>query len=220
MRYVVVDLEMNEINKKSEARSICRNEVIEIGAVMLDEGMNEVGCFKTYVKPEYNGISNKISKLTGITDSMVLMAPRFSDAIKSFTRWCLEDEQEVEIYAWSGSDYGQIAKEIILKGYKPEAVEEKLLTIEWKDFQQEFDQYLGFEKKLSLKQALELAGIGFDGREHDALDDARNTADLMRTFRDEKLFELTLRRVKEALTPTDNSCTLGDFFNFFVSDCA
>nr|MCR5798121.1 exonuclease [Eubacterium sp.] len=146
--------------------------------------------------------------------------PKFSDALKSFTRWCLENGEDVEIYAWSGSDYGQISKEMLLKGYKPEITEEKLLTTEWKDFQQEFDRYLGFEKKLSLKQALELAGIGFDGKEHDALDDARNTADLMRTFRDENLFELTLRKVKEALTPTNNSCTLGDFFNFTAVDCA
>ena len=89
MKYVVIDLEMNEINKKSEVRDICKNEIIEIGAVMLDEGMKEVDFFKTYVKPEYNGITNKISKLTGITDSTVLMAPKFSDALKNFTRWCI-----------------------------------------------------------------------------------------------------------------------------------
>ena len=37
MKHIVVDLEMNNIRQKSEARRICTMETIEIGAVMLDE---------------------------------------------------------------------------------------------------------------------------------------------------------------------------------------
>lgn len=31
-----------------------QSEIIEIGAVMLDENLQEIGNFRTYVKPEYN----------------------------------------------------------------------------------------------------------------------------------------------------------------------
>ena len=79
MKHIVVDLEMNNIRRRSEARKICTNEIIEIGASMLDENLWEIGKFQIYVKPEYNDvIVPKISKLTGITNEMVANAPTFS----------------------------------------------------------------------------------------------------------------------------------------------
>ena len=54
MKHIVVDLEMNNIAAKTEARKICRMETIEIGAVMLDDNLNEIASFRTYVKPEFN----------------------------------------------------------------------------------------------------------------------------------------------------------------------
>ena len=79
MKYVVVDLEMNPLSKEYvEERKQCRSEVIQIGAVALDERYQEIGSFKTLVKPQYNSvIVPKIKKLTGITTSMVQEAPVF-----------------------------------------------------------------------------------------------------------------------------------------------
>lgn len=54
MKYVVVDFEMNNIRRKSEARKICTQEIIEIGASMQDEQHVEIAKFQMYVKPEYN----------------------------------------------------------------------------------------------------------------------------------------------------------------------
>ena len=62
MKHIVVDFEMNNIQQKSEARRICTMETIEIGAVMLDDNLQEISSFRTYVKPEYNdGIAKKIT---------------------------------------------------------------------------------------------------------------------------------------------------------------
>ena len=86
MKYVVVDLEMNPLSKEYvEERKQCRSEVIQIGAVALDERYQEIGSFKTLVKPQYNSvIIPKIEKLTGITTSMVQEAPVFHQAIRQF----------------------------------------------------------------------------------------------------------------------------------------
>lgn len=56
MKYVVIDLEMNPIAAVHTAeREICKLEVIEIGAVLLDEKYQEIGSFVTLVKPrEYS----------------------------------------------------------------------------------------------------------------------------------------------------------------------
>lgn len=69
MKHIVIDLEMNKLgpNYKSE-REICKCEVIQIGAVLLDDEYQEIGSFNTLVKPRYNEhIDKKIEKLTGIS---------------------------------------------------------------------------------------------------------------------------------------------------------
>lgn len=221
MKHIVVDLEMNNIRKNSEARLICSSETIEIGAVMLDDDLKEISSFRTYVKPEHNEvIEKKITKLTGITTEMVQNAPRFNEALRMFTNWCLGTGDEVTIYAWSESDYDQISKEMILKKYDISDFEEKALGQRWSDFQDEFDSHLGFERQVSLKMALEMAGIDFSGREHDALDDARNTAELLHVFKDENLFDITLRKIKEIMEPKTIGSTLGDMFDFSMYACA
>lgn len=215
MKYIVVDLEMNNICKKSEAFKNCKMETIEIGAIMLNEDYLEISAFKTYVKPEYNShILSNISALTGITDSTVLNAPKFNEALKMFTEWCLKTGDEINLYAWSKNDYEQICREKELKNYISCIEEGKILECEWCDFQNEFDIHLGFEKQISLKTALDMAGIEFEGREHDALYDARNTAKLLQLFKDKKLFDLTLRKIKEAMAPTPFGTSLGSLFDF------
>ena len=214
MKHIVVDLEMNNIRRRSEARKICTNEIIEIGASMLDENLWEIGKFQIYVKPEYNDvIVPKISKLTEITNEMVANAPTFSVAFKQFTDWCLNIKDDVMIYAWSNTDHSQVMKDIQLKQYKLSEEEHKLMEHGWTDFQNEFDIHLGFERQISLKLALDMAGIDFNGRQHDALDDARNTAKLLRVFKDEELFDQTLRKIEEVMKPSSLENTLGNLID-------
>lgn len=215
MKHIVIDLEMNMIPKNTPARGICTMETIEIGAVMLDDDLQEISSFRTYVKSEYNPvIERNITKLTGITTDMVRNAPTFAEALRMFTTWCLGTEDDVTVYAWSDNDFSQITKEIRLKHYQIRPDEALLLTREWSDFQHEFDTYLGFERQLSLTFALSMAGIDFMGHKHDALDDARNTAGLLQIFRNPALFDLTLAKIKEAMEPTDIGISLGELFDF------
>ncbi|SDB03115.1 3'-5' exonuclease [Eubacterium oxidoreducens] len=221
MKHIVVDLEMNTIRKKDDARRICGLETIEIGAVMLNDNLQEISSFRTYVKPEHcDGIARNISRLTGITDDMVANAPKFNEALHMFANWCLATGDEVIVYAWSESDYSQIAKEMVLKSYEISGAETELLGNDWFDFQQEFDSYLGFERQVSLKMALEMAGVDFLGREHDALDDARNTAELLQIIRDEERFNKTLRKIKEYMEPTEIGTTIGSLIDFSAFVCA
>ena len=62
MKYLVIDLEMNPIGSAYKAeRTTCKLEVIEIGAVLLDEAYQEIGSFVTLVKPYFNSrIEKKI----------------------------------------------------------------------------------------------------------------------------------------------------------------
>lgn len=215
MKHIVVDLEMNPIRFGHEARAIGTNEIIEIGAVMLDDNLTEISSFKTFVKPVLNdGITKKITKLTGITDEMVENAPEFGTALRMFTNWCNGTGDDVTVYAWSDSDYDQICKEMQIKEYESNEDELNITGNKWDDFQHQFDTHLGFDRQLSLSAALDMAGIDFSGRAHDALDDARNTAELLQVFNDEALFEKTLAKIKDLMTPTNIGTSLGSVFDF------
>ena len=57
------------------------------------------------------------------------------------------------------------------------------------------------------------AGIDIEGYYHDALYDARNTAALFRTARDQEICKKTLDRVIQILKPEPAGTTLGDLFD-------
>ena len=130
-----------------------------------------------------------------------------------FANWCLGTGDEVIIYAWSNSDYFQMKKELVWKECELSSMERKIMDTEWNDFQKEFDGHMGFEHQISLSLALDMAGIDFTGRQHDALDDARNTAELFVIYNNKELFNRTLKRIEEVMKPKPFSTTIGSMFD-------
>lgn len=214
MNYIVVDFEMNPIaDTYKEERRCCRSEIIEIGAVILDEKYSVMGEFKTLVKPQYNAyIHKKLEILTGISTQMVSGAPKFVEAYELFVDWCESFGNEYEIYAWSENDYEQLVAEMDLKRYSRE--DKKCMLTRWFDFQKEYTKKLGLERIMSLEKALDYAGIDFKGHMHDALCDAKNTAELFAIVRNEERCNVVLRVVMDALRPKNMNNTLGDMFDF------
>lgn len=96
----------------------------------------------------------------------------------------------------------------IAKEYK------KAALAQWKDFQKEYTEKLGLERIMSLQKALDYAGVAFEGRMHDALCDARNTAELFAIVRNEERCNVVLKSVMEALRPKKVEGTLGEMFDW------
>lgn len=215
MKHIVVDLEMNEISRKyHEEKAVSKMEIIEIGAVLLDENYTEIGYFKTLIKPQFNErIKPLYENLTGITTEMVQNAPVFEDGLRMFLSWCRSVNDSIQLYQWSDSDLLQITKEMELKKVDLSAEEQSLL-VEWNDFQKEYGNKLMLDRQISLKNAIMYAGLDFVGKEHDALCDARNTGMLLRILRTPELCKEVLDKVIEVLTPKTLSATLGDLFDF------
>lgn len=216
MKYIVVDFEMNPVSRTyKEQKAICRNEIIQIGAVLLDENYQEEDSFQTYVKPRFcEELRRSIVRLTGITDDMLVCAPGFPEALKAFFGWCLRCGDEIQIIQWSESDHSQVAGEILQKQYLLTEQEQTLMT-GWHDFQKEYGDVIGAEHETSLSYAVMLAGEEFEGKRHDALHDARNTAMIFRTVRIPEERKNSLGKVIEVLkesTPLVSS--LGDLFDF------
>lgn len=214
MNYIIVDFEMNPVaGEHKEERKISRNEIIEIGAVIMDESFLVLGEFKTLVKPQFNDvIYKKYETLTGISTQMVSGAPTFATAYEMFVNWCESYGNDYEVYAWSENDYNQLTAEMKLKQYsKPD----KMRPFEkWFDFQKEYTEKLGLERIISLEKALNYAGIVFEGHMHDALCDAKNTAELFAIVRNEERCRAALQAVIDVLSPKNTGSTLGDLFDF------
>ena len=107
MIHVVIDLEMNPIKRsEKELRRQITDEVIEIGAVKLNDKFEQVGDFQCYVKPQYAEITKHITKLTGITNETVADKDSFVKVFNDFMDWI--DTKDVTIYSWSNSDINQL----------------------------------------------------------------------------------------------------------------
>ena len=211
MKYIFLDLEMNPVNREfKEVRKCCSREIIEIGAVMLDEKLNIVSEFREYVKPAYNAeVVRRVRNLTGITTEMLDDAAPFCQVFDRFVRWC--GNEEYQIYSWSDNDIYQMMDELQLK-YLQDRPEISYMLNHWQDFQEEFSRLLCLGSIVSLSRAVDMAGLDFAGKAHGALPDAVNTAKLYKASRDSEQFRRIRRIWKEAMTP--HAFTFGDMFNF------
>ena len=211
MRHIFVDFEMNHIAAEYvEERGFSKMEIVEIGAVMLDDSCQEIDCFKSYVKPEFNDKIEKVcTKVTGITTETVADAPVLWPVLQQFVRWC--GDEELTIYAWSDADLRQLKRELSLK--ELECKELHRLCDNWVDFQRMFGDMLGISQRVSLKHAIHAIHADFDGDAHDALWDARNTAKIFTLSKNETEFQRIMGPVIEAFKPAEPmTSTLADLF--------
>lgn len=212
MEHVFLDFEMNPIPKKNkEAREIVRSEIIEIGAVKLDEQYQQVGRYSCYVRPEYGEIARNITLLTGITQADVQDAPPLSQALEDFLGWI--GPGKVRVYSWSDSDRSQLLRECTLKGLYPDRLPAPFRR--WMDFQRVYTRLMGLSRhsNLSLRNAMGAVDQDFSGDQHRAVDDAENSASLLTLVKDPQAFQERVRLVQSFFgEQPDQGTTLGDLF--------
>ncbi|MBQ0001202.1 MAG: exonuclease domain-containing protein [Clostridiales bacterium] len=172
--YVVLDLEMCTVPRNTLYRY--QHEIIQIGAVKVNRDFEIISEFSTYVRPEYGSLDWRIKHLTGITESQLKTAPFLQEALDAFECWM--GDRVTKLYAWSDSDYIQIENELTLK-HMTSKQNQKLLELNWIDFQKYFMDRFSFHRNPSLEDAMHLAEVDAKGSYHNGLDDAANTARLI-----------------------------------------
>lgn len=201
MCYIVVDLEMCNVPKAKRKGSYkWANEIIQIGAVMLNSEYEIVDEFMTYVSPEYGALDSIIERLTGIKQQNLEGAPKVKEAFEQFAAWMPND---VVLVAWSENDEAQIKREIKGKEISFDGINK--LTDNWIDCQITFGEIMKGERRYNLEEALNLSDISYDSRFHDGLVDAKNTALLFKKMNTEKEFQfntyyMNMRKEPEILT--------------------
>ena len=90
MYYVVMDLEWNNAYMKSAQKFV--NEIIEIGAVKLDENLNTVSTYSELIHPVLSRkLRSRIKNLTHITNEEVSSGKSFSEVSADFEEWVGDD---------------------------------------------------------------------------------------------------------------------------------
>lgn len=181
MNYIVLDMEWNQSYPRTDPNTKKKvppkNEIIEIGAVKLDEDLRCVDTYKGLVRPVFiKKLNSHVKKLTGITSEMLRSGDYFPEVIDDFRYWCGEDRV---ILTWGYDDIPML--ENCLKMYRMEAD----WIGEWYNLQVIFNaQTDGGKNQRSLSSAMEYFNCFPDEEhpQHDALNDAAYTAMVCRNL--------------------------------------
>lgn len=208
--YLVLDLEMCMVKGAAKKKMHgMTQEIIQIGAVMMNNENHIVDDFCIYVKPEYGQLNDFITELTGITKDKLEAAPNLRTAIMKFIEWI--GERKVTVLSWSDSDYYQLIREMRVKKIKHHNMQD--LLDEWLDFQKSFDDMLGLHRQYALEDAMEIGRIRPIGRMHDGLSVAYNTARLLAKIQRQPSFQLEFVPIVEYAEEIEHlSFRMGELF--------
>jgi len=155
-------------------------EVIEIGAVRLDERLEAVDEFHAVIKPVYfSKLNTFIKKKTGIAQEEIDSAAGFKKVIAEFIDW-LKQSEELLLFTWGGEDL----KRIVLDTRMHKLDDSFWMQIEYFDLLKGYIRYQNVTNDVSVEAALQELGIAPEGSAHRALDDARMTAHILRAIHD------------------------------------
>lgn len=175
MNYIVLDLEWNQtyhekavaVQKQLSIR--LRGEVIQIGAVKLNENLDIIGSYRITVKPRfYKKIHRHVMRLTGIDQEQIDRGLPLAEAMESFHRFCGDD---AAFLTWGPDDIPMLYDNL-----RANHLEAPFLA-RYYDMQPMFNRETDGEKRQrSLEYAMEHFGIEMNLPAHDALNDAYFTA--------------------------------------------
>ncbi|MHC8328018.1 3'-5' exonuclease [Pseudomonas sp. LB1P83] len=171
--WLVIDL---EATTDDGGWPVTEMEIIEIGATLVDRKGREVDYFQCFVRPLQRPLLTPFCReLTHITQANVDAAQTLSEVWPSFEQW-LERHQPV-LEGWAS--WGDYDRKQLLQEWKRLQLDSVLGRVPHMNLKQRFAKALRLERPLGLNGALQLVGMQFNGQQHRALEDARNTARLL-----------------------------------------
>lgn len=167
MKYIILDLEATCWKDRNVNN---QNEIIEIGAIKIDDKGNAQDEFNEFVRPKLNPILSDFCKeLTTITQVEIDSAKTYSIIIEQFKEWININEPFV-LCSWGFYDKKQFAKDCELHG----------LSTEWLNYhislKHQYADIKKLRKPIGMGGALKMEKIKLEGIHHRGIDDARNIA--------------------------------------------
>ena len=188
MNYIVLDLEFNQsfpfkTGKKVEPNPECPFEIIQIGAVKLNDAFEQMDSFDYMICPQiYPRLHPYVEKITGIKQQDLDGKPSFAEVYQAFLEF-IGDEPAV-LCTWGGDDIKSLFRNIFFYDLNAEALTDQFLNV-----QPCASAYLNHEagQAIGLKNAVLELGLPEDISYHNALHDAIYTANIFRIVHPEKI---------------------------------
>ena len=171
MKYIVLDMEWNQPRHALAAIRTplyLKGEIIQIGAVKLDERFRTVDTFNVMISPKYyTKMHSKVAELTMISNEDLKNGISFVKAFDMFSKWCGND---FCILTWGWDDIPMLEDNLTIYNIEKSWIPDNY------NIQPIFDaQITKTGKQCALSTAMELVGEPpFEA--HDALNDALSTA--------------------------------------------
>ncbi len=168
MNYIILDMEWNQAfdhTKVIQSPVILHGEVIQIGAVKVDEDFNLVDTLKINIAPKYyKKMNRRVQKITGITNEQLAKGEKFPQAVARFKEWCGE---EFRFITWGFDDVAMLADNLTLHGLDSKWGSDYInLQLIYRD------QVDNERTQWALSDAVEKLQIPLDAQVHDAMNDA------------------------------------------------
>lgn len=188
--YVVYDLESTCVDSrdlhKAEYKGF-KSEIIEIGAVKVDSEFNVLEERTWLVKPELSTkLSTFCTELTTITNDMLFKrgVPTFKTVGQEFEEFC----KGSVLLSWGAYDKRKLKEDLERVGLPSEWVNNHVNAKKVFHNKVVKDDYkragarlpYKYRNALGLQRALTYSGLTFTGTQHRGIDDARNTARLLK----------------------------------------
>jgi len=149
-----------------------QQEIIEWGAVCVDEYGDICDHFTSFVRPQLAPyISRYCQRLTGIDTQDVLQAPDFPDVADAFNDW-LPLGEELVFIAWGKRDFFFLEGDAKLSNYDISWMQPQL------NLKKSYQSLKHLTRQVGLARALKANDIDPEGEDHRAYWDALNTAQL------------------------------------------
>lgn len=185
MHYIILDLEWNN----AYARRIKGffNEIIEIGAVMLDEHLKVIDEFSCFINAQVGKkLRGNIKRLTNITNEDLKSGIVFTKAMSKFRDWIGSEENVV-------LTYGDGDIRVLIENFKYlNGIDKIPFLTNYVDVQSYIQRILSVSpaRQLGLSSAAEMLEIDETiYSHHRALDDSKLTADCFRKVYDKEKFD-------------------------------
>lgn len=186
MNYIVFDLEFNQAWDSDKAHRHlnlkCPFEIIQIGAVKLDQDFSTVSSFNSLIKPVvYTTLHPFVKQITNIKEEDLKSARHFEEVYKSFIE--ILDFNSV-LCVWGMADIKEL-----LRNAQYHELDISKVPKEYINVQRYASKYLHCNKgsNVGLRNAVEIMNIPSNDKFHDALNDAYYTAEIFKQIYNENI---------------------------------
>lgn len=190
--YIVFDVERNFRPYKSQDPS----EVVDIGAIKVEAStMRMIGRFALLVKPTAP-LTRHTTKLTGITKQDLKEVEMFPKVIEQFLQFT---EDDCMFVTWGKEDYKFLAQDCQLHHIECPSIENERKFDLQKFVFQAYEEL--FIDTPSLKFAVEQFALEWEGKQHRAYADAKNTLNIfLKVCKEKDIYKRYKRNEELVLT--------------------